>query len=213
MPGRLAAAGRCRPAPAAAWPARAAAAAGVWRSSSWSSAGAVARKARSTSSRAACRDRGPQPPAAGGVLPHAARLLCAWPCRLCVAAGFPRCGCSLAPRRSKETQKTGDHGGIVRQPERHCLLLTDAGIPHLLEDGYRALRAPAASSMSSASSHAPGAKSCGLLLLSRWLPQPAARAAAFCDNAGGNGGLAHVCKLPGLHPLKDIRPIARNAID
>ena len=111
----------------------------------------------------------------------------------CVAAGFPRCGCSLAPRRSKETPKIGDHGGKVRQPERHCLLLTDAGIPHLLEDGYRALRAPASTSMPSASTEAPGAKSsCGSLRLSRhWLPQPAARAvAAGGDNAGGNGGLA-----------------------
>ncbi len=57
MPGRLAGAGRCRPAPAAAYPARAAEAAGVSRSSSWSSAGAVARKARSTSRRAGCCDR------------------------------------------------------------------------------------------------------------------------------------------------------------
>ncbi len=65
-----------------------------------------------------------------------------------------------------------------------------------------------------ADSQAPGAKSCGLLLLSRWLPQPAAWAAAFCDdNTSGNGGLAHERKLPGLHLLKDIRPIARNAID
>ncbi|MEE8286919.1 MAG: hypothetical protein V3R72_09510, partial [Gammaproteobacteria bacterium] len=97
----------------------------------------------------------------------------------------------LAPRRSKETQKTGDHGGIVRQPKRHCLLLTDAGIPHLLEDGYRALRAPASALMSSASSHTPGTKTGGSLRLSRWLPQPAAQAAAFCDdNAGGDGGLA-----------------------
>ncbi len=37
--------------------------------------------------------------------------------------------------------------------------------------------------------------------------------AAFCDNAGGDGGLAHERKLPGLHPRKDIRPIARNAVD
>ncbi len=108
--------------------------------------------------RAACRDRRPQLPAACGVLPHAARLLRAPPCRVRVAAGFPRCGCSLAPRRSKETQKTGDHGGRVRQPERHCLLLTDAGIPHLLEDCYRALRAPASASMPSASPDAPGAR-------------------------------------------------------
>ena len=35
-----------------------------------------------------------------------------------------------------------------------------------------------------------GAKSSGSLRLSRWLPQPAARAAAFCDDAGGNGCLA-----------------------
>ncbi len=114
-----------------------------------------------------------------------------------VAAGFPRYGCSLAPIRSKETPKTGDHGGRVRQPKRHCLLLTDAGIPHLLEDGYRALRAPAASSMPSAGSQAPGAKSggCSLRLsrerCSRWLPQSAARAAAAGgDNASSDGGLA-----------------------
>ena len=89
------------------------------------------------------------PPPAGG-------LLLAPPCRGRVAAGFPRCCCSLAPRRSKETQKTGDHGGRVRQPEGHCLLRTDVGIPHLLEDGYRALRAPASTSMPSASPEAPG---------------------------------------------------------
>ncbi len=96
----------------------------------------------------------------------------------------------------------------MREPEKHCSLLTDAGIPHLLEEGYRALRAPAASLISSASSHAPGVKSgTGSLLLSRWLPQPAARAAAFCDDAGGNGGLAHVRKLPGLYPFQNIGPI------
>ncbi|MEE8177842.1 MAG: hypothetical protein V3T65_07590 [Acidobacteriota bacterium] len=46
--------------------------------------------------------------------------------------------------------------------------------------------------MPSAGSQTPGAKSgCGSLRLNRhWLPQPAARAAAFCDDAGGNGGLA-----------------------
>ncbi len=49
-----------------------AAAAGGSRSSSWSSAGAVARKARSTRNRAGCRGRGPQPPAAGGERPQAA---------------------------------------------------------------------------------------------------------------------------------------------
>jgi len=43
--------------------------------------------------------------------------------------------------------------------------------------------------------------------------QPAARAAAFCDNAGDDGGLAHVRKFPSLHPFQDIRPIARNAVD
>ncbi len=53
-------------------------------------------------------------------------------------------------QHSKETPKTGDHGGKVRQPKRHCLLLTDAGIQHLLEDGYRALRAPASTLMPSA---------------------------------------------------------------
>ncbi len=109
MPGRLACAGRCRPAPAAAWPARAAAAAGRSRSSSWSSAGAVARKARSTSRRAACRDRGPQPLATGWPLPHAARLLRAPPCRVRVAAGFPCYGCSLpgAPKKHRKQVITG----------------------------------------------------------------------------------------------------------
>ncbi len=59
-----------------------------------------------------------------------------------------------------------------------------------------------------------GAKSCGSLLLrSHWLPQPAARAAAFCDDASGNGGLAYVRKFPRFHPRKDIRPFARNAVD
>ncbi|MEE8292511.1 MAG: hypothetical protein V3R80_13610, partial [Candidatus Tectomicrobia bacterium] len=45
-----------------------------------------------------------------------------------VAASFPRGGGSLAPRRSKEAPKTGDHGGIIRQPERNCSLLTAAAI-------------------------------------------------------------------------------------
>ncbi len=43
-----------------------------------------------------------------------------------------------------------------------------------------------------ADSQAPGAKSdSGSLRLSHlWLPQPAAWAAAFCDDTGGDGGLA-----------------------
>ncbi len=77
-----------------------------------------------TSRRATCCSQRPQPPAAGVSLQHAALLLRAPPCRVRVAAGFPRCCCSLAPRRSKETPKTGDHGGIVRQPERDRSLLT-----------------------------------------------------------------------------------------
>ncbi len=111
----------------------------------------------------------------------------------------------MVDRRSKKTPKTGDHGGRVREPERHCLLLTDTGIPHLLEDGYRALRAPASPSVLYADSQAPGAKrGSGSLRLSRWLPQPATRAAACCDDAGGNGGLAHVHKFPRFHPFQDI---------
>ncbi len=70
--------------------------------------------------------------------------------------GLAHC-CKLpAFMRSKEVPKTGNHGGKVRQPKRHCLLLTDAGIPHLLENSYRALRAPASALMPSASPEAPG---------------------------------------------------------
>ncbi len=43
-------------------------------------------------------------------LPHAARLLRAPPCRVRVAAGFPRCGCSLpgAPKKHRKQVITGD---------------------------------------------------------------------------------------------------------
>ncbi len=87
-----------------------------------------------------------------------------WRC-FCLRAMPCARGCWVPPLRllarslrSKETPKTGDHGGIMRQPKRHCLLLTDAGIPHLLEDGYRALRAPASASMPSARPEAPGTR-------------------------------------------------------
>ncbi|MEE9162819.1 MAG: IS1 family transposase, partial [Candidatus Neomarinimicrobiota bacterium] len=61
----------------------------------------------------------------------------------------------------------------------------------------RALRAPASASVLCARPEAPGAKSGnGSLRLSRhWLAQPAARTAAFCDDAGGDGGLAE--NMPG----------------
>ncbi len=87
----------------------------------------------------------------------------------------------------------------MRQPERNCASLTAAAIPHGRGEGHRALRAPASASVPSAGSQTPGAKSGGgSLRLSRlWLPQPAARAAAFCDDASGDGGLAHVRKFPG----------------
>ncbi len=122
---------------------------------SWSSAGAVARNARSTS-RTHCLPL----PAATATGCRRAATACG-PASACAALPCVRGGLVpplrlLASRRSKETPKTGDHGGRVRQPKRHCLLLTDAGIPHLLEDGYRALRAPAASSMPSASPETPG---------------------------------------------------------
>ncbi len=84
----------------------------------------------------------------------------------------------------------------MRQPQMHRFILTAAAIQHALGEGHRALRAPASPSVLCAGSQAPGAKSSrGSLLLSRercsrWLPQPAARAAAFCDDAGGDGGLA-----------------------
>ncbi len=89
-------------------------------------------------------------------------------------------------------------------------------IQHALGEGHRALRAPASASVSSAGSHAPGAKTGGssLRLSRHWLPQPAAQAAAASgDDAGGNGGLAHVRKFPRFHPFQDIRPVARNAVD
>ncbi len=102
----------------------------------------------------------------------------------------------------------------MRQPERNCSLLKAAAIPYALREGHRALHTPASASVPSAGSQAPGAKSGGgLLRLSRWLPQPAARAAAFCDDAGGDGGLSHERKLPRFHPFQDIGPIAGNAVD
>ncbi len=84
-------------------------------------------------------------------------------------------------------------GGIIRQPERDCFILTAFAIQHAFGNGHRALRAPALASGPSASPEAPGAKSgSGSLRLSRnRLPQPAAQAAAAGgDNAGGDGGLA-----------------------
>ncbi len=51
--------------------------------------------------------------------------------------------------------------------------------------------APASASVLSVSPEVPEVKSGGgSLRLSRWLPQPAARAAAFCDDAGGDRGVA-----------------------
>ncbi len=160
------------------------------------------------------------PPAAAlhaaprGAPARGAASACA-PCGWLVAAGFPCGGCSLAPRRSKAAPKTGYYGGIIRQPKRNCSLLTAVAIPHALGEGHRALRAPASPSVLCADSQTPGAKSggCSLLLSRHWPPQPAARAAAFCDDTSGDGGLAHERKLPGLHPRKDVRPIAGNAVD
>ncbi len=89
----------------------------------------------------------------------------------------------------------------------------------MLGEGHCALRAPASPSVLYADSQAPGVKrGSGSLRLSRWrgsrrLPQSMARAAvAGGDNASGDGGLAHVRKLPGLHPFQDIGPIAGNAV-
>ncbi len=39
------------------------------------------------------------------------------------------------------------------------------------------------------------------------------RSVACGDDAGGDGCLAYVRKFPSFHPLKDIRPIARNVVD
>ncbi len=140
-------------------------------------------------------------------LPHAAWLLLTPPCRVRVAAGFPRCGCSLAPRRSKEIPKTGDHGGIVRQPERDRSLLTATAYSMRWEKviarfAHRRRHRYQTQALRRRESRA----ACGSLLLSRercsrWLPQPAARAAAFCDDAGGNGGLAYERKFPRFHPF------------
>ncbi len=58
---------------------------------------------------------------------HAA---CAW--RLSSAASFYRGGGSLAPRRSKEAPKTGDHGGIMRQLQRNRSIPT---LPNLCYTG------------------------------------------------------------------------------
>ena len=82
------------------------------------------------------------------------RLLRAPPCRVRVAAVV--CGWLLPRRwlarslRSKETSKTGDHGGIMCQPERDRSIRTAAAIQHALGNGYRALRAPASASVPSA---------------------------------------------------------------
>ncbi len=131
-----------------------------------------------------------------GAPAHGAASACA-PCGWRVVAGFPCGGGSLAPRRSKDAPKTGDHGGIMHQPERDRSILTTTAIQPALGNGHRALRAPASPSVASAGSQTPGAKSGGGSLLlsrersSRRLPQPAARAAAASgDNAGGDGGLA-----------------------
>ena len=47
-------------------------------------------------------------------------------------------------------------------------------------------------------------------------PQPQASAAggpaARLHDAGGSGGGVHVLKLPGLHALQDIGPVAGNAV-
>ncbi len=69
---------------------------------------------------------------------HAA---CAW--RRASAAGFHSGGGSLAPRRSKDAPKTGDHEGRVRQPQRNRNSLKATAIQHALGEGHRALRAPA----------------------------------------------------------------------
>ncbi len=66
-----------------------------------------------------------------------------------------------------------------------------------------------------ADSQAPGAKSGGgsLLLIrercSRRLPQSAARAAAFCDNAGGDGGLAQDSSCTPWQSAGEQRGVAR----
>ncbi len=60
---------------------------------------------------------------------------------------------------SQAAPTTGDHGGIMRQPERNCLLMKAAAIPYALGEGHRALRAPASPSVLYADSQAPKVKS------------------------------------------------------
>ncbi|MEE9159307.1 MAG: hypothetical protein V3U60_13080, partial [Gammaproteobacteria bacterium] len=102
----------------------------------------------------------PEAPAAGAA---SACVPCGWR----VAAGFPCGGGSLAPRRSKKAPKTGDHGGIIRQPQRNRSIPKASAIPHALGEGHRALRAPASALMLYADSQAPGTKSGGSLRLLR----------------------------------------------
>ncbi len=104
------------------------------------------------------------------------------------AAGFPRGGGSLAPRRSKEAPKTGYHGGRMRQPQRNRFIPKAAAIPHALGEGYRALRAPASPSVLCADSQAPKDKSC-------------------CAHYGLTSA-GFRSRLPGLRPPAVIMPAA-----
>ncbi len=65
----------------------------------------------SFSNNAARRSQGPQPLATVRALPRAAQLLRAPPCRVRVAAGFPRGGCSLAPCAPRKRRKQVITGG------------------------------------------------------------------------------------------------------
>ncbi len=88
--------------------------------------------------------RPPLPAATGsrkGASARGSASTCA-PCGWRVAAGFHRGGGSLAPMRSKETPKTGHHGGIIHQPQRNCSIPKAYAKQHLLGEGHRALRAP-----------------------------------------------------------------------
>ncbi len=92
-------------------------------------------------------------------LPHAARLLFARH----AAGAWRRASTAAVARslRSKETPKTGDHGGIMRQPQRNRSIPKAYAKQYLLGEGHRALRAPASASVPRAGSQVPGVKSCG----------------------------------------------------
>ncbi len=88
---------------------------------------------RATSRRAACHSQGRSRKRCCFCLRrHAA---CAW------RRASPAAVARSLPLRSKEAQKTGDHEGIIRQPQRNRFILTAAAIQHALGEGHRTLAA------------------------------------------------------------------------